>query len=218
MLAFAELNKVLRSYQALPLFHKLFVSTRYFIVPWRKIVREVENSGRLLDFGMGHGLLLTLLRNENPNLECYGYEDDLNKVAAIRNSLNQKNIKIISQEELERIKKSSFDYVTVIDVLYCVPPEDWRDILEKVYRLLGPGGKFIMKETVNRPKWKYWWCLVQEYLALKVFRYTKGSKPRLFSPDFYLNSLENAGFKIERHSPIDKGYLWPHYLFIARKE
>ena len=67
-------------------------------------------------------------------------------------------------------------------------------------------------------RWKYAICLVQEILAIKILRYTKGHFPVLPSAQTYLAQLSANGFEIVSHRRLDRGYLWPHYLFVARKK
>ena len=89
-------------------------------------------------------------------------------------------------------------------------------VLKSAKTFIKPDGILIIKETVNTPRWKYKLCLVQERIALEWLRYTKGNAPYLPDPQLFESELNRAGFTVHQSKPIDFGYLWPHYLLVAR--
>ncbi|MCK7467951.1 MAG: hypothetical protein MZU91_07375 [Desulfosudis oleivorans] len=67
----------------------------------------------------------------------------------------------------------------------CCTPSAARsgaDILRSAHRVLRPGGRLIVKEVVDRPRWKYWAIMAQEALSVRVFGITKGDRPHFESP------------------------------------
>lgn len=217
MYSLRNLRKTFKSYNNLSAFHKLFIFVRYLIVPWDKMIEKIGYSGKVLDVGSGHALFLNLLSNERPGLLCYGFEPDKNKIAAVSGQLKNTKIRLVSTKETNNFADNSFDYVTIADVLYCVSPESWKGMIDLAYRVLKPSGLFVVKETDNKPQLKYLFCLFQEYLAIKIFRYTKGSEPKLLGADYYLKAFRDGKFRLVDHYPIDKWYPYPHHLFILKK-
>ncbi|MCK7513273.1 MAG: hypothetical protein MZV70_60750 [Desulfobacterales bacterium] len=45
-----------------------------------------------------------------------------------------------------------------------------------------PGGRLIVKEVVDRPRWKYWAIMAQETLSVSLFGITKGDRPHFEAP------------------------------------
>jgi 2-polyprenyl-3-methyl-5-hydroxy-6-metoxy-1,4-benzoquinol methylase len=213
----SEITFVLRSYSRLPLFTRLFILLRYIVCPWNGILGYLTGTGSVLDIGCGHGLLLHLAKRKFPDLSCTGFDHDKRKIDVAIKSTPRRSLTFLLDSEIDRLTPSSFDCVTLVDVLYSVPTERWSDILSLANKYLKPHGTIIIKETVNRPKWKYYICLIQETVALRILRYTKGHSPRLESVDFYLAQIAAEHFVVQEHRRIDSGYLWPHYLFVGKK-
>ncbi|MGD9212316.1 MAG: methyltransferase domain-containing protein [Desulfobacteraceae bacterium] len=212
-------GQILKAYSGSSWKVRIFVFIRYLVCPWQKLVGlliPMIKDGKLLDIGCGHGLLLHLLQIANNTQFCVGMDHDVDKVAIARKSFSN-NPQITIQDNSEPIPFSQkFDCISLMDVLYAVNPEDWPQIWNLIKKQLKPDGILVIKETVNQPKLKYWICLLQEILATKILKYTKGQFPFLPSAEYYLKELNRSGFEIVKHQRIDQGYLWPHYLFIAR--
>jgi len=218
MKSISTIRYILSAYSGQPLPVRLFIFVRYLVCPWDAILRRLEGKKNLLDIGCGHGLFLQLAKNRYPSLRCTGFDHDKGKINVAKRSLPQTEMVFLYDFQVEGLRPAGFDCIDITDVLYSVPQEKWpADIFKLIRKLLKPGGALIVKETVNRPKWKYILCALQELVAIKILRYTKGSSPRLFSIDFYLSTLREHGFEIVDHRRIDSGYPWPHYLFEARK-
>ena len=213
----SEITFVLRSYSRLPLLARLFILVRYIVCPWHVILGYLPETGSVLDIGCGHGLLLHLAKRTFPDLGCTGFDHDERKIAAAIRSTPRRGLTFLLDSETERLAPSSFDCVTLVDVLYSVPTERWSDIFSLANKYLKPHGTIMITETVNRPKWKYFICMIQETVALRILRYTKGHSPQLEPVDFYLSKIATGHFVMQEHRRIDSGYPWPHYLFVAKK-
>jgi 2-polyprenyl-3-methyl-5-hydroxy-6-metoxy-1,4-benzoquinol methylase len=197
---------------------RLFVLIRYLVCPWRKLLDYISpliGDGELLDIGCGHGLLLHLLqiRKRQP---CVGIDHDRTKITIAKKSIPiGAPITVVDTSQQHQLSAKKFHCITLVDVFYAVAPCDWPHIWDQIHRQLDPDGVLVIKETINHPKWKYWICLLQEILATKILKYTKGQFPFLPSCDYYLKELAQNGFEVVEHLRVDQGYLWPHYLFIA---
>ena len=207
---------VLRAFKRFPLARVLFVAIRSLVVPWECVVMEVRHSGTVIDIGCGDGVFLALLKVKHPELRAVGIEHDDRKIATAR-KCHQIPIEFYSWADLANVRLPAADYVTLTDVLYAVALKDWDGIFRFAHEHLKPGGTFIIKDTIDRPRWKTWLTLVEEIVATRILRYTKGGPPHLHAPGIFLDSLERNGFECLHHRRLDRGYLWPHYLFVARK-
>lgn len=210
-----NLKFIFDKYHALEFSQKVFISIRYITCPWNKILPLINDNSSILDIGCGHGLFLNLIKKQTKNVHCVGYDHDSVKMDQAKLSSN--SIEFLTLDEIDKIPKHSFDFVSIIDVLYSVPINDWDSVINEAYEFLKPNGTLIVKETVNKPKLKYWFCLMQEILAIKILRYTKGEFPNLVSVGYYLEKLNVREFTNINHYSISKYYLWPHYIFIAKK-
>lgn len=211
----STVNKIFSLYQRTPAATRLFILIRYLVCPWDRILKYLAGIESLLDIGCGHGLFLHLAQQRLPALKCTGIDHDQKKIAQARKSLQNGTIQFISRRRITDLALPKFDCVSIIDVLYSVPQQEWRSLLEFAAACIKPDGILIIKETVNTPRWKYKFCMLQEKIALEWLKYTKGTKPFLPAPGFLIQELNRAGFDVYQHRRIDHGYLWPHYLFMA---
>ena len=105
----------------------------------------------------------------------------------------------------------------IVDVLYTVKRQVWDEILSGCFRALRPGGRLIVKEVVDRPRWKYWAIMAQETLSVSLFGITKGERPHFEAPATYRAAIAGVGFTIVEERPLASANWISHYLFVARK-
>jgi hypothetical protein len=82
---------------------------------------------------------------------------------------------------------------------------------------LRPGGTLIVKEVVDRPRWKYWAIMAQETLSVTLFGITKGDRPHFESPESYRKVMVDNGFAMVEELPLQSANWISHYLFVGRK-
>ena len=108
------------------------------------------------------------------------------------------------------------DVITLVDVLYLIPYDKQKIILQKCHQSLPQGGTLIIKEMDTRPRWKYVWNLLQETLAVKLIGFTLGERFFFRSQGEYLKILGQIGFTV-KPVQLDKGYWYPHIVYICKK-
>ncbi|MCL5267427.1 MAG: class I SAM-dependent methyltransferase [Bacteroidetes bacterium] len=178
---------------------------------------QVNGEGSLLDIGCGHGLFLQLVKRKYPQMKCAGYDHDSRKIELARTAALDKDIVFLDREQWPPIDGMVFDYISLVDVLYAIPLDQWVSLLTIASKHLSSSGSLIIKETVNFPNWKFHLCLFQETMAVKVLKYTKGAAPHLMPVGFFEGVFARAGLTILEQKRLDSWYLWPHYLFICKK-
>lgn len=199
---------------------RLFILIRYLVCPWQKVLSPLplaRGKGKLLDIGCGHGLFLHLIRLENGGWTLSGMDHDGAKILTARRSVPKDTRMTFMDTPRELLPDEQFDCITLVDVLYAVEPAQWGHIWELIHRHLTADGVLLIKETVNQPRFKYWFCLLQEIAATRILKYTKGHAPFLPSFQYYLETLVHNGFEVIEHRRVDQGYLWPHYIFVAER-
>jgi 2-polyprenyl-3-methyl-5-hydroxy-6-metoxy-1,4-benzoquinol methylase len=190
---------------------------RAMTCPFGSLIDRFPTTGAVLDVGCGHGLLLNLLSRDplRSRLQLCGIDHDPAKIeAARRTALPGVDF---STKPLGAFAEAAFDAVSLFDVLYTVRQEIWGDILAGCFQALRPGGTLIVKEVVDRPRWKYWAIMAQELLSVTVLGITKGDRPHFGPPETYRQALVGAGFTIAEERSLPSANWISHYLFIARK-
>jgi 2-polyprenyl-3-methyl-5-hydroxy-6-metoxy-1,4-benzoquinol methylase len=167
--------------------------------------------------GCGHGLLIQLLAEHPPHrgLKMHGIDHDAGKIATARRMA--RDGVDFSTDDLALFPKAAFDAVAMVDLLYTVRKDAWSRILSGCARVLKPGGRLIVKEVVDRPRWKYCAIMAQEALSVRVFGITKGDRPHFESADRYREAIAAAGFELVEERPLRSVSWISHYLFVGLK-
>jgi 2-polyprenyl-3-methyl-5-hydroxy-6-metoxy-1,4-benzoquinol methylase len=177
-------------------------------------MQRFPESGKALDVGCGHGLLIQLLARDplRGGLQLHGIDHDAAKIDAARRSMPAGAE--FSTRRLDSFAAAVFDVVSLVDVLYTVRREVWNEILSGCFRVLRPGGRLIVKEVVDRPRWKFWAIMAQEALSVRVLRITKGDRPHFEPAESYRRAMLAAGFSIREEQPLAAGWI-SHYLLVG---
>lgn len=206
-----------KAYEGEPLTTRAHVVARALSCPFGPLIDRFPTRGTLLDVGCGHGLLINLLARDPSRcgLRLVGIDHDAAKIErARRTALSGVDF---STRALNSLSTAAFDAVSIVDVLYTVKRQVWGEILGGCFRALRPGGRLIVKEVADRPRWKYWAIMAQETLSVTLFGITKGDRPHFEAPGAYRQAIVAAGFGMVEELPLKSANWISHYLFVARK-
>ena len=193
----------------------LHTRIRALTCPMDAVLARVPEEGRLLEVGCGHGLFCNEAALRHPKLNVLGVDPSPAKIRwAELTSKGRPNVAFRVQR-VEEVPERAFDAVAVLDVLYLVPRADWPPFLKACRERLRPGGRFVLKEVDVRPRWKFYRCLVQETLSVKMLGITMGHEFAFEPPEKMTELLEEAGFRGISITPLGRGYLTPHVLYEA---
>lgn len=209
------IDRVFSKYSKLPLGEKIHIYVRYKTCPWAGILKNMPAGDSLIDIGCGHGLFINLLDLTGNNFKSLiGTDPDAGKINIARQT-QDKGIRFYTESIFSL--EQSCDVYSAMDVLYLLPYEFQHKIIQYVYDKLPLGGYFVIKDVVKRPLWKYWVLFIQDSLMVKVFKRTYGKNFYFTSGDAMKNRLLEAGFRNIDVKRIDKGYAYPHILYVCRK-
>jgi 2-polyprenyl-6-hydroxyphenyl methylase/3-demethylubiquinone-9 3-methyltransferase len=180
-------------------------------------VVEAVPSGRVLDVGCGHGLVVGWLGVTRPDVQVVGVDPDVRKVSLARRALEgmpRVELRVGTAEVLER----DFDAITLLDVLYLLPRDQWPGFLQCLHERLRPGGRLLLKEAEGDSSWRHYKCLAQEWVMGRALGRTPGNGALPLVPRADMKRLlREAGFEVTNVVDLRRGYTTPHVLYEARR-
>lgn len=189
---------------------RAYVLGRLLTCPFLSVVNALPKGARVLDIGAGHGTFARLAAESGAAL-VVALEPDLRKSLP---SFRHPGVAFVAG--FDEALAGSFDAVTVIDVLYKVPLDQWDALFGRIRERLAPGGILLLKELDPEHRWKNAWNRAQEHAA-NALDLTLG---RSFS---YENRrqlearLARLGFVDFRARAIGRWYPHAHVLYSARR-
>jgi 2-polyprenyl-3-methyl-5-hydroxy-6-metoxy-1,4-benzoquinol methylase len=205
-----------RAYRLCGLGARLHVVVRNLLCPMDRVAAAAPLRGRCLDIGCGHGLLAFYLTVGEAERSVLAIDVSPDKVAAARKTRLPAGRVEFRCEDYAAVKEGGFDVIALVDVLYLVPEDVQQLMIGWSWAHLAAGGILLIKEIAERPRWKYWLNYVEETMAVKLLGITSGRSFHFRSAESLKGELEGAGFAVAVE-PLDRGYLHPHVLFVARK-
>ena len=202
---------------------RLHTRLRWWWCPFAAIEGAVPRRGDVLEVGCGHGLLTLHLALSAADRAVTGVDIDGAKIAEANAAAArlQPSEATVSFETVPPgylpSPEAGWDAVVIADVLYLLPAEVQRAVVEAAARAVRVGGAVVIKEMALTPRWKLAWNRAQETLATKVFSVTQSANHDLVfvAPDDMAQWLLDAGLDVESRR-LDRGYPWPHHLLVGR--
>ncbi|MBI4322970.1 MAG: class I SAM-dependent methyltransferase [Candidatus Omnitrophica bacterium] len=204
-------------YQGEPLRVRLHVIGRALLCPFAEVMAYVPPTGTIVDVGCGYGILLHLLSNAASNgaRQHVGVDHSVAKVEIARRTA--KPGITFSHDGLEALPSEQYDAASIVDVLYTIDRRNWREVLAHCHRILKPGGRLIVKEVSDRPRWKAGLTGLEERLAMGVLKLTEGDVPHFESLQTYQRALEEARFRVDEARALKSWHWVSHCLLVASK-
>ena len=169
-----------------------------------RVLREVPSHALLLDIGAGHGLFAVLAQPRR----VVAVEPDARKVRPIG------SIEFVIG--FDDVITGTFDAISIIDVLYKIPLDQWDALLLRCRSRLADGGILIIKEQDPTARFKNAWNAIQERGATAL-GLTLGESFTYEAPAIFKQRLQRLGFETVQSKRINFGYPHPHVLYTARK-
>jgi 2-polyprenyl-3-methyl-5-hydroxy-6-metoxy-1,4-benzoquinol methylase len=207
------LRETLRRFADEPTDVRVHTALRVLSCPFGAILAELPPGARLLDYGCGHGVLAGLA-TDHAAASVTGVDIDDRKVAVARRCATPPSA--FHVVEPGDVPSGPWEAITVVDVLYLLPPAAQRDLLVRLAGELGPGGVLVVKEMHTGSGIKTRWMQAQERMMVDVLGRTKGSQLAFTEPAHLVRTLEEAGLGTTAR-PVDRWYPHPHHLIIATR-
>jgi SAM-dependent methyltransferase len=210
------LRDIYRAFAGHGLLTQVYLRVKLRICPVRRVETYLPPAGRVLDLGCGNGLMAALFMLGSSRRRVTGFDLDPGKVRAARRLKARWPSLEFEVADLAARRFPACESAVLVDVLYLIPRPKQDAILAECYRALRPGGLLLLKEMDTRPRWKYAWNYFQETLAVKVLGFTLGGRFYFRPRADCFRTLEGLGFRV-RVVRLDRGYAYPHILYLCRK-
>lgn len=172
----------------------------HFMENWRlqKIAHHVDSSKNLLNMGVGSGRLeRQLWKKYGVALKYTGTDITQQTLDELRPQFPGWRFLYQTFENFE-LPDKSFDQVLLLEVLEHIRPLQTFDVLKLVWRVLKPGGTFMISVPVNEG--------LERMLPVNPNQHM-----RLYSESLLIFELRQAGFMpqhVYRASAFPKGFWW----------
>ena len=201
---------VRRTFAASPAPARFHVLGRFLTCPFVRVLDYVPPAGSLLDIGSGHGIFAHLAVQKGSR-RVVALEPDLRKVAVFP---RHPEIRVVAG--YESIVSGYFDCITLLDVLYRFPMEEWDTLFRSVLARLNPGGVFLVKELDPDNRAKAFWNRTQELISDSI-GLTIGTAFSYEPPSRMRERFLAAGFAEFEAVGMGDWYPHAHVLYVGRK-
>lgn len=208
-------------YRGAPRSARLHVRLRWATSPIGPVEELLPETGAILDWGCGHGLLDVWAASRAPGRSVVGVDIDARKVATARLASEAAGVGGRTWFTLvppDALPEGRWDAIVLDDVAYLLDPRQLEALLRRCCRLLLPGGRLIVKDGMGASGWKRRLCSAQEQVSVRVARITAsaaGVHPPP-SADHLAELLASEGLGVRRLE-LDRGYHVPHLAVVGER-
>ena len=212
----AALDRAVHRYRAAPVLARTLVHGRAFLSDLAFVERYVPHHGFVVDLGCGHGLFANLLAEASPNRRVLGIDSDERKIEVARTTVEGREELRFEVGDIVHEAPPKCDAVTIVDVLYLLPPSDQEAVLRKAAGALVENAPVVVKSQERSPGPRYALTYAQELVATAL-GVTRGSAKRFhfLARRDAIAMFERAGFLVD---VIDMpGRPYTDVVYLARK-
>jgi cyclopropane fatty-acyl-phospholipid synthase-like methyltransferase len=199
------------TFSACPATERAHILGRFLSCPFLRVLPHLPENARVLDIGAGHGTFARMAIEAGAT-KVIAIEPDLRKTLP---SFHHRGISFVAA--FDDAIRGRFDAVTMFDVLYRIPQNEWPSLFDRVYERLEPGGVFMLKELDPDSRLKFAWNRTQEAISDRFLKLTLGDKFVYATPAEMRTKFEEAGFRDFKSIRIDRGYPHSHILYVGAK-
>jgi cyclopropane fatty-acyl-phospholipid synthase-like methyltransferase len=195
---------------------RAYSRVRFLILRQRfldEIGQYLPTSGDVLDVGCGFGLFSLYYAQVLPGVRFHGIDLDARRIGIAREAgrrLGLANVDYAVGDARGFRARQGYAGAYMLDMVHHVGPDAVRPLLVELHTALGPGGCLVVKDVDTRPAYKRWFTHALDLLV------DPGSPPHYWAAEVLQAVLEEAGFRVFRHSMVDV-LPYPHVLYVCRK-
>lgn len=194
-----RIQNIQAAYSEAPWLQRLMVTLRPAICPTGPIVRNVLPNTRVLDVGCGIGLILITIALERGIAHGFGIDVNAKAIDVARGAAEKLpgvNLHFLNRNSISELDETSFDVVTVIDVMHHVDPSSQRAFFVECANAVAPGGLLIYKDMARRPLWMSLFNRLHDLiLAQQIIHYVPLSEVKLWADDLGLMLMEESAYR-----------------------
>ena len=214
--------RTLELWKELPRSARAHTTLRWWTAPFEELQILIPASGDVLEIGCGHGVFSTFVALSSPDRLVLGIDIDAEKIDLARTSIDglrpdEASVRFECRPsgDIPSID-GGWDAIVFADVLYLLHPDDRARLLDRCVELLAPQGVLVVKEVDTEPRFKAWIAQLQEFLATRVLRITRGDRLDFPSIAELESQMEKGGLQT-RVARLDKGYFHPHCVVVGER-
>jgi 2-polyprenyl-6-hydroxyphenyl methylase/3-demethylubiquinone-9 3-methyltransferase len=212
----AALERAVHRYRGAPPAARALVHGRAFLSDLAFVERYVPPHGFIVDLGCGHGLFANVLVEASAGRRVLGLDIDERKINVAEATVQGREALRFAVADIVHEALPRCDAVTIVDVLYLLPPSDQEAVLRKAAAALVENAPLVVKAQERATSARYALTYAQE-LVTTALGITRGRPGRFHFPTRAeaLAMFERAGFHVD---VIDMpGRPYTDVLYLARK-
>ena len=190
-------TKVLALYPDLSPLEWVYIRLRFSLLGIADLERYLPQEGRIVDLGCGYGYFSNVLAVTSIRREVLGVDLDANRIEKARRSIGKRSGINFLQQEISGWSIPTCEGIAMVDLLHYFPSPVQDELLDRCYCSLAPGGKLLLREVDVRPRLKFWFNYLHEWLLTRI-NFTQSNTRGLFfrSSEEISRVLRYLGFVI----------------------
>jgi 2-polyprenyl-6-hydroxyphenyl methylase/3-demethylubiquinone-9 3-methyltransferase len=212
----AALERAVHRYRTAPLMARWFVHGRAFLADLARVEEYVPRHGFVVDLGCGHGLFANLLVESSDRRRVLGLDSDARKIAVARGTVAGREGLRFEVADIVAVPPPRCDAITIVDVLYLMPPDDQERVLRNCAAGLSEGAPLLVKSQEARIDPRYALTYAQEVVSVSL-GFTRGARRGFHFPsrDEAFDMFRRAGFRVDAIEMRRRPYT--DVLYLARR-
>ena len=212
----AALDRAVHRYRGTSIVAQGHVHGRAFLSDLAFIDAYVPRHGFIVDLGCGHGLFANLLVESSASRRVLGIDIDERKIGVARRTVDDRESIRFELGDIVREPIPKCDAVTIVDVLYLLPPGDQEAVLRKAAAALAENAPLVVKAQEQTLSPRFALAYAQELVATSI-GLTRGRRGRFhfLARAQAIAMFERAGFLVDVIEMPGRPYT--DVVYLARK-